>query len=543
MSALSAYNLDDLENRYPSRSLPAGAEVVRVAPSPTGNPHIGTALQATIDFALARQTDGVFILRIEDTDRVRLVEGAIDEIVRALDWLGLHPDEGPGLPGEYGPYIESERLDIYQSVAHALVERGSGYPCFCTPERLTVLREEQKAAGLPTGYDRRCRALSSQERERLAAETERPPVIRLAMPREGTIGFDDAARGRIEFNAADQDDPVLLKSDGYPTYHLAAIVDDHLMRVTTVVRGEEWVSSTPKHLVLQEALGWTAPAIVHTPLLRDAQGRKLSKRTGDTSVRWFREQGFLPEAFRNFLTRIIWTHPEGKDVYPFDDFIRHVRPSALPKTGPVANLTLLDFICGEYIRALEPAALFDRVTEWMGWLLAHGGDEVTFEVAQKQGRSPYPMSRESIVAFQRAFGADRAFSERVLALEPERYHTLADVILQNGFYYRDLFRAASPDLLLKQTKGDGDLARRFLQGYLDRFSETPPHEAWEVAVDSLATELGVSRRSAFMLLRVGATGADRTPPLYPIMGIVGDAEVRRRLELAVGSLIGSQFSF
>ena len=461
--------------------------------------------------------------------------GAVEEIIQALDWLGLHPDEGPGVGGAYGPYIESERLDIYHAVADRLVEQGDAYPCFCTPERLDALREQQRAAGQPTRYDRHCRNLSVEERQ-TEIETGLPYVIRLAMPLEGTIAFDDAVRGRIEFDAADQDDPVILKSDGFPTYHLAAMADDHYMHVTTVVRGEEWVSSTPKHLVLMRALDWERPAIVHTPLLRDAQGRKLSKRSGDTSIFWFRGQGYPPEAFRNFITRIIWTHPEGKDVYPFDDFIQNVRSADLPKTGPVVNLSLLDFISGEYLRQLDAAGLYAAVESWLRCLLAHTEGNMTFEVAEKQGRSQHVVARDRLEAFQRAFTADPAYSQRVLGLEPERFNKYGDVVLQSPFYYRQLFAGAPRDLLVKQAKGDADLATRVLHEALAAYDPDASEEAWDAGIRALAQRLEIKPGVPFMLLRIAITGVDRSPPLFPIMQILDGDEVRRRIEVAIGTL-------
>lgn len=528
--------LDELERRFPARSLPTGAEVVRVAPSPTGKPHIGTALQATIDYALARQTAGVFILRIEDTDRTRLVPGAVQEIVEALDWLGVPPDEGPAVGGDYGPYVESERLEYYHVVADWLVEHGHAYLCFCSPERLARVREEQIAARQPPRYDRHCRWLSPEERGRRLAEGERP-VVRLAMPLEGTIVYHDPVRGPIEFNAAEQDDQVLLKSDGFPTYHLAAMVDDHLMRVTTVVRGEEWISSTPKHLVLLGALGWEAPRIVHTPLLRDAQGRKLSKRLGDTSIAWYRAQGYPPEAFRNFLTRIIWPHPEGKDVYPYEDFIEGVAPEALPRTGPIVNPALLDFISGEWLRTLDAARLYDATVEWLQWLLEiYTDDGMTFEVPRKGERDERFVSRDYLLAFERAFSADRAYTERVLSLEPERYHKLGDIVLQTGLYYADLLAPAPPDQLVDATKGDRDLAAELLREYLGWFTGEESEEEWEQRMDAMWQAHDVKRGVPFMLLRLAITGSKQTPPLHGVVNVLGAEEVRRRVVDALAAL-------
>jgi len=528
--------LDDLEGRFPPRALPEGAEVVRVAPSPTGKPHIGTALQATIDYALARKTGGVFILRIEDTDRARLVPGAVQEIVEALDWLGVPPDEGPTVGGDYGPYVESERLEDYHIVANWLVEHGHAYLCFCSPERLARVREEQVAAKQPTRYDRHCRRLSPEERaSRLEAGEQ--PVVRLAMPLEGTIVYHDPVRGPIEFDVAEQDDQVLLKSDGFPTYHLAAIVDDHLMRITTTVRGEEWISSTPKHLVLFDALGWTPPRIVHTPLLRDAQGRKLSKRSGDTSVSWYRAQGYLPEAFRNFLTRIIWAHPEGKDVYPYEDFIAAVTPEGLPKTGPVANPALLDFISGEWLRTLDVSSLYAATESWLRWLLEEYTDDgVTFEVPRKQERVEHPVSRDYLLVFQRAFRADRAYTERVLSLEPERYHKLGDIVLQTGLYYADLYVPAPPEGLAEAARGDRDLAVDLLREYLTWFTGEESEREWEEHMDAMWQTRDLKRGVPFMLLRLAVTGSRQTPPLHGVISVLGPQEVRRRARHALASL-------
>ncbi|HEX6510054.1 MAG TPA: glutamate--tRNA ligase [Chloroflexota bacterium] len=528
--------LEELELRFPPRPLAEGAEVTRVAPSPTGRPHIGTALQATIDYALARKTGGIFILRIEDTDRTRLVPGAVEEIVEALDWLGLPHDEGPGADGAYGPYVESQRLPDYHVVADWLVEHGHAYLCFCTPERLARVREEQIAAKQPTRYDRHCRWLSAEERRR-RLEAGETPVVRLAMPLEGTIVYHDPVRGPIEFDAAEQDDQVLLKSDGYPTYHLAAMTDDHLMRVTTVIRGEEWISSTPKHLVLLRDLGWEPPVIVHTPLLRDAQGRKLSKRSGDTSIGWYRAQGYLPEAFRNFLTRIIWVHPEGKDVYPYEDFIDGITPEELPKTGPIVNHDLLDFIGGEWLRTLDSAELYDATRDWLRWLLEeYTPDGVVFEEPRKGTRVERPVSRDELLAFQHAFERDRAYAERVLSLEPERYRKLGDIVLQTALYFPDLYTPAPIELLTDPTKGDRELAAELLREYLDWYTGDESDEEWERRMDAMWQARELKRAVPFMLLRIAITGSKQTPPLFGVTQVLGAAEVRRRIEAALSRL-------
>ena len=524
--------LAELERQYPARSLPTGAEVVRVAPSPTGLPHIGTAMQALIDYALARQTGGRFLLRIEDSDQQRLVAGAADAIRDGLAWLGLVPDEGPDSLGAYGPYVASERMASHHMIAQWLVAHGAAYPCFCSKARLDQMRAAQQAAGQPPHYDRRCRALPPTERAaRLAAGES--AVIRLAMPLDGTLTITDLIRGPIQFAADTQDDPVLLKSDGYPSYHLAAPVDDHFMRITLVVRGEEWIPSAPKYLVLYQALGWELPRMVHTPLLRDASKRKLSKRSGDTSLPWFRRQGYLPEAFCNWLTRIIWAHPMGKDVYPLSDFIQGITPQALPSTGPVADLKLLEFINGEYLRQLTAAELYDITCQWLIWLLAHTDDGVSVEVFEKQGRTAITISQHELVAFQRAFTANRALSKGILGLEPERYHKLGDILLYTRFFYPDLFVTPAEALLTKPFAGSRSAASAVLHAYLREYSAAWSEPEWHAAVADLATAHTVKPGAVFMLLRVAVTGSERTPPLYPILQLLGESEVHRRLAAAL----------
>jgi glutamyl-tRNA synthetase len=532
-------SLSRLEAQYPPRDLPEGAEVSRVAPSPTGKPHIGTALQAVIDYALASRTSGVFILRIEDTDRERLVPGAMQDIVAALDWLGVPAHEGPPAGGSYGPYVESERLTDYQIVAEWLVAHGAAYLCFCTLERLDEMRKQQIANKQPTRYDRRCRTLTPEERQGRLDNGERA-VVRLAMPLDGVKVYQDPVRGPIEFELSEQDDPVILKSDGYPTYHLAAMVDDHFMRVTTVVRGEEWISSTPKHLVLIEALGWQAPRIVHTPILRDAQGRKLSKRSGDTSVSHYRSQGYLPEAFRNFLTRLVWVHPDDKDVYPYEDFIDGMRIEDLPKTGPFANPALLDFISGEWLRTLDASTLYDAVVDWLTWLLEYYTSEgIEIEVVRKQERVTVPVPREELEAFHRAFMADRSYSERVLSLEPERYHKLGDIVLDTPLYYEKLFQPASPEMLVEVAQHDWTLARELLTEYRDWFTGDEAPDAWEARMDEMWQRRELKRGVPFMLVRVATTGSKRTPPLHAVIDVLGPEEVKRRLNQALETLDAS----
>jgi len=513
--------------------LPSGAEVTRVAPSPTGRPHIGTALQALIDRALADKTKGVFILRIEDTDRQRLDVGAIDEILAALEWLNLSPDEGPHVGGRYAPYTQSERLPLYQAAAQWLVKQGYAYHCFCSHERLERVRKEQQAKGQLPMYDRFCRGLDPAEVERRLAMGERS-VIRMIVPEDRTISFDDPLRGKIAFHSSQLDDQVLLKSDGFPTYHLAVVVDDHFMRVTTAVRGEEWISSTPKHLLLYEYFGWQPPRIVHTPLLRDTQRRKLSKRSGDTSVEWFQLQGYLPDGLRNFLSRIIWAHPEEKDVYPYEEFVRFFSVEQLSKSAPIVDLNLLDFINNQYMRELTPEEVYGAVVELFGRILA-SGREVSFEEGAKSGRVQHPVSREELQRFLEAFTDDPDYTRRVLEVEPERFKKLSDVMLQYSFFFPQLFRAPSAEALSKQL-GSAEAASAMIRTFMMRYDENDDHEQWEGKIREQAAEAGVKAGKLFMTIRLALTGSDRTPPLYDIMRTLGREEVERRLRLALDTL-------
>jgi glutamyl-tRNA synthetase len=522
--------LQDYEKKYPLRQLPQGAEVTRIAPSPTGRPHIGTAMQAIVDRAIASQNGGIFILRIEDTDQTRLVQGAVEEIVNALDWLGTRPDEGPGFGGEYGPYTQSERLNLYRAAADWLVEHGHAYHCFCSVERLDEVRQLQTARGEKPMYDRHCAQLSGEEVASRLGRGE-PSVIRMRIPLNQEIGFSDVVRGTISFNSNEIDESVLLKSDGFPTYHLAVVVDDHFMRITTIVRGEEWISSTPKHVLLYKYFGWSAPRFLHTPLLRDSEKRKLSKRSGDTSVAFFASQGILPGGFRNFLTRIIWPHPEGKDIYDFGEFIQRFNPSELPKTGPVVDYALLTFINGHYVWQLDRQEFYRMVVALLDELIAAG--EGFRDLLVDEDDADF-VSHDELVSFRSSFQADPDKSVRILTAGGERYRRLTDVFVQSRFYYADFFSPPSAEKLV-EVAGNPALAAEFFAGYRENF-RTSPDFNWDAFIRSEAKRVGVKAGKLFMLLRIAASGSDKTPPLHDILAILGSQEVDRRLGLAADAI-------
>jgi glutamyl-tRNA synthetase len=524
--------IEEYELRYPPRtSLEAGREVTRIAPSPTGRPHIGTALQAVINRALATKTGGLFLVRIEDTDQARLHPGAVDELLAALAWLGVSPDEGPLTGGAYGPYVQSDRLDLYRAAADWLVARGHAYHCFCTPDRLDAVRKAQMAAGVKPMYDRHCRRLPASEVEARRAQGERA-VVRMIVPDGESITFHDLARGAITIQSAEVDDTVLLKSDGFPTYHLAAVVDDHFMRITTVVRGEEWISSTPKHVLLYRYFAWTPPRFIHTALLRDPQGRKLSKRSGDTSIAFFASQGIVAPALVNFLTRIIWSHPEGLDVYPYGEFIRLFEDTELSVTGPVADFALLTHINGHYLRQLGPVELYEAVSRLLDERAA-AGQGFRDELEASGGADLPP---EELAAFRDVFRAHRDMALRILALEPERFRRLTDVPVQCRFYFPDLFQSPQMPLVVRQV-GDDRVLARLLSEYGERHEAlAASHEAWDGWLRQWAADAGLKPGKVFMALRVAVTGSEKSPPLFEIVRILGPEETRRRLDLVARQL-------
>ncbi len=337
---------------------------VRIAPSPTGDPHVGTAYMALFNLIFAKRHGGKFILRIEDTDQSRSRPEYEENIYKALKWCGLQWDEGPDVGGPYGPYRQSERFPMYKQYAEELVSKGKAYKCFCTAEELDEMRELQSKTGTRLGYDRRCRNLNEKEISEREAKGL-PFVIRLKMPLTGECVYEDKIKGRITCPWADIDDQVLLKSDGFPTYHLANVVDDHLMEITHVIRGDEWMSSTPKHVYLYEAFGWTPPTFMHMPLLLGRDGKKLSKRKNPTSIFFYRDSGFLPEAFLNFLTLMGYSMPNDQEIYPLEQIIKEFDDKRIGVSGAVFDVTKLEWINQQYlIKNIPQEDLWDRIKKW-----------------------------------------------------------------------------------------------------------------------------------------------------------------------------------
>ncbi len=331
----------------------------RFAPSPTGYMHIGNLRTALYAYLLAKSQGGDFILRIEDTDRERYVDGAVDLIYHTLAETGLVHDEGPDVGGDFGPYVQSERMDIYKKYAEELVERGGAYYCFCTKERLDELRQKQEALKIPSKYDSRCASLSKEEVQARIAAGE-PYVIRQKIPKEGSTSFDDAVFGTISAPNETLDDAILLKSDGMPTYNFANVIDDHLMGITHVVRGSEYLSSTPKYNLLYQAFGWEIPQYIHcSAIMKDAH-KKLSKREGDASYADFVEKGYLKEAVLNYIALLGWSPGDEREVMSLDDMIRLFDVKGISKSPAIFDEAKLRWLNGEYIRALSPEAFHEK---------------------------------------------------------------------------------------------------------------------------------------------------------------------------------------
>ena len=486
---------------------------VRFAPSPTGIPHVGNIRTALFNWLFARHEGGTFVLRVEDTDQSRLVEGALEAILDGLHWLGVDWDEGPEVGGPYGPYFQSQRLDGYRRAAAELIERGQAYECFCSPERLEEVRAAQQRRKEPPRYDRRCRHLSEEERRQRHAEGT-PPVVRFKTPLTGSTSFHDLIRGGVSFDHATLDDFVLLKSDGFPTYHLASVVDDHLMEITHVMRGDEWISSTPRHMLLYEALGWQPPLFAHLPLILGKDKARLAKRHGAVSVQEYREQGFLPEAMLNFLGLLGWSLDDRTTIISREQFIAHFALDRIVKNPAVFDLEKLTWMNGAYIREL-PA---ERLAELL---------------AERLERDLPPEVPRPI---------DRAYVGRIVPLVRERVKRLDEASEMTGFFFceGDL-EYGTPELLGKAFAGRPEAATQALRLALERVSALPSWESetLEGMLRALAEDLGLKTGDLFMLLRVAVTGRAVSPPLFQSMEVLGRERCLSRLDSALRRLEGA----
>src|SRR3954470_1881966 len=466
---------------------------VRIAPSPTGDPHVGTAYIALFNYAFAKKHGGKFVLRIEDTDRARSTAPSEAAILRALGWVGLAWDEGPDIGGPFGPYRQSERAEIYAEHAARLIASGGAYRCFCTPERLEAVRQEEGRQGPFVGYDGLCRRLPREQGEQRAAAGE-TFVVRMAMPRAGETVFVDKLRGEVKFENTQIDDQILLKTDGFPTYHLANVVDDHLMEITHVIRAEEWLSSTPKHVVLYQSFGWQAPEWVHMPLLRNADKSKISKRKNPVSLDYYQDAGFLPEALLNYLGTMGWSISGDREKFTLDEMVAAFDFGRVSLGGPVFDLVKLSAMNADYLRALPDAEIVRRLRQW--------------RLRDEHLQSLVPLVRERI--------------QRLDEFIP----------LTEMFFSGDLDYAAVAKELVPKGRVPKDV-QECLATYGEMLDVLRPFsvEALEAMTRAFAEKAAWSTKELFMLIRLAVSGRRATPPLFETVVALGRELVRRRVRL------------
>lgn len=475
---------------------------VRFAPSPTGWFHVGNARTALFNWLYARHTGGDFILRIEDTDQKRLIPGTLEDIKSQLRWLGLDWDEGPDVGGHYGPYIQSERLDIYHKYIEELLSNGHVYRCYCSPERLERIRQEKLAHGESPGYDRHCRNLSDGERSAFEHQGV-TPVIRLKMPLEGQITFEDVIRGSISFDAEGLEDIILMKSDGFPTYHLANVVDDHLMEVTHIMRGDEWISSVPTHLVMYDAFRWEPPIFAHLPMILDPSGEgKLSKRKSSgqmTEIREFRAAGYLPEALFNFFAHLGWAYSGEQDIFTREQAIERFDIQGIRAAPAAFAYDKLEWMNGVYIRQLSVDELANRLTTFLR---------------------------------NRGYDVDPGFMRRAVPLIQERIHTLGEAIDWIDFFFEEEVHPDPAELPGKRM----DIAQTAdaLTDAHEALADVEPFDRQHVeeALRAKANDLGLKAGQFFTPIRIAVTGKRVAPPLFGTLELVGKEKVLERLYAA-----------
>lgn len=483
----------------------------RMAPSPTGEFHIGSMRTLMYNWAFARKSGGKFILRIEDTDRERYVKGSVERTLDAIKKYGFDWDEGPEVGGEHKPYVQSERLDIYKKFALELVEKKKAYYCFCTSERLEKLREEQRKEKRPvTKYDRHCLNLSKEEVDKNLNEGK-PYVIRMKIPDDQIVEVEDLILGKMTFPSNDLDDQVLLKSDGFPTYHLGVVVDDHLMEITHILRGREWLASTPKHVLLYKAFAWKEPHFAHLPVLREVDStKKMSKRLGDVAAVDFLKAGFLPEALDNFMMFLGWNPGTEKEIYTLDEFIKDFSIAKIQKSEMSAfDRQRLSWINGHYIRSFSDEKLLEVLDTW-----AKNYDVVLV-------------------------GADRPkeFRIKVLALIKDRIRHLSEFDSLAGYFFEGVLPEKGS--LISYTES-AERVKEILESFSKIFTGIEK-EKWtstniETISHSMLTEKKYTAKEAFMTLRIAVTASSATPVLVEILELLGKEEVLLRIEKAISAL-------
>ena len=477
---------------------------VRFAPSPTGYLHVGGLRTALYNWAFARKSGGTFLIRIEDTDRSRLVEGAVENLLSSMKWAGLEPEEGPHKAGDFGPYTQSERLEIYREHVDQLLKDGLAYHCFATAEELTAMREEQKAAGQNPMYDGRYRDLDPSEAKKRVEAGERH-VVRLKIPRGQDVTFDDVVRGTVTINTDTVDDQVLMKSDGFPTYHLAAVVDDHLMQISHVIRGEEWLTSTPKHILLNRAFGWEPPTYAHLPLIVNEQKKKLSKRDGDVSVESYRDKGYSAIGLVNFLALLGWNAGDDKEVYAsLDDLAEAFSLERINKSAAVFDVGKLNHINAEHIKLAQAEDILSQLGPW-------------FEKAQLA----MPGSETML---------------GIIELMRERATVYPDFV-EGCRYFYEAPTTYDEKSVKKRWKDDSPV---LLSAYAERLESCDwSVESLETNLKAVVEEAGCGAGRLIFPVRLAVSGVGGGPGLYPLLLTLGREACLGRIASAIERLAKS----
>ena len=472
---------------------------VRYAPSPTGFPHIGNIRTAFFNWLFARRNGGKFIVRVEDTDRERLVPGAVDSILDGLEWLGVDWDEGPRVDGPFGPYLQSERLELYRQAADRLIAQGNAYRCYCTRERLADIREVQQREKRSIGYDRHCKSLTREQHMDLDAEGV-PSVVRFAMPESGTTEVNDLIRGQVEWQNDLVDDFVLLKSDGFPTYHLAVVVDDHLMEISHVLRAEEWLSSTPRHLQLYQAFDYPPPRFGHLPMILGPDRSKLSKRHGATSITEYREAGYLPDALKNFMVLLGWSLDDQTDVMPINVIASNFSLERVGKPAAIFDLERLGWMNGVYIRQLTIEELAAHMSPFL---------------ERDMPAELLPVNWQYFL--------------RVVPLIQERLKLLSDSAQMTSYFFVEKLDYSSVNLVQKGMDAESTVTALQRAGHALIGIEAFESETLEQALRATGDELEFKPREFFGTLREAITGRSATPSLFEVMEVLGKDRVLARI--------------
>lgn len=486
----------------------------RFAPSPTGFLHIGGLRTALYNYLFARKNNGKFIFRLEDTDQKRFVEGAYENLIKMLEWAGLKFDEGPHVGGAHAPYIQSQRFELYKAYADELFKKGAAYRCFCTAERLEQMRREQEEHKLAPKYDKHCAKLSAEEIEKLLADGT-PFVIRQKIPETGEVNFTDLVRGDVSFKCETIDDQVLLKSDGFPTYHLANVVDDHMMEITHVIRGEEWLSSTPKHILLYKAFGWTPPVFAHLPLLLNKDKSKLSKRQGDVAVEDYRAKGYLPEAVINFIALLGW-HPgenETQEIFSMEELVGKFELERVHKGGAVFDLEKLD---------------------WMNWQWRRRKFEA------ETGEKPEKLLKLCEEFFPEEWKKDEEFLKRCLVtVEEKLLQKPQDAQQYLAFYFNNDVVVSETLIINPKMKVDKDIAKRALEAVikvLEAFNNFADQSAIKACLTAVISELNLKNGQVLWPTRSALTGEQFSPGVFEIIWALGKEKSIDRLKKCLANL-------